>query len=264
MSVAVRRRRFPALTATTPVLPDDRLRPLIEDHLAAGAPLGWFEPAYREAVAAGQRLPWQEGRAHPWVASWLDAPVLTPPGHRALVVGCGAGAEVRLLAERGYEVVGIDVAPTALAWAAATLRAAPRAVRRRARLVEADLLTLDPATLGPIDLVLEVHTVPWLPGVVQDAAMAALGGLVAPGGVVLAITEVRSGDGSAAPGPAAPGPPWPQAPSALAGYRAGGLVRLALEHPPTIGDGSLEVRLTWQRPRTSEDEGSRALPLTGA
>lgn len=254
MSPRVRRARFPALLATTPTVPDDRLRPLVEVHLDAGDPTGWFEPAYRAAVAAGQRLPWQEPAAHPWVASWLDAPVLTPPGRRALVVGCGTGQEAQLLATRGYEVVGIDVAPTALAWAAALLRSAPRTVRSAVTLLQADLLTVDPAELGPFDLVVEVHTVPWLPGVVQDAAMAAIGPLVGAGGVAVTISELRSAEGDALVGP-----PWPQAPSALVSYRAGGLVRLALEHPPASGPGPVEVRLTWQRPRTApvDDEVAR-------
>jgi SAM-dependent methyltransferase len=254
-----RRPRFPALTADTPVLADARWRPLVGAQLATGAPLGWFEPAYQVAVDAGERLPWQEPEGHPWVASWLDAPVHTPPGRRALVVGCGSGQEVRLLAERGFEVVGLDVAPTALAWAASTLRGAPRSVRRSVRFVEGDLLTLDPAAIGPVELVVEVHTVPWLPGVVQDAAMAAIGRLVAPGGVVLAITELRGSSEDVTEGP-----PWPQAPSALAGYRAGGLVRLALEHPQTSVPGPLEVRLTWQRPRTAADADGPGLPLHGA
>jgi SAM-dependent methyltransferase len=227
----------------------DQLRPLVEEHLETGAPTGWFEPAYQAAVASGRRLPWQEPGAHPWVASWLDDPVRTPPGRRALVVGCGTGQEVHLLAARGYEVVGLDVAPTALAWAAARLRRAPRAVRRAVSLQQGDLLTVDPAQLGPFDLVVEVHTVPWLPGVVQDAAMAAIGPLVVAGGVAVTITELRSTEGVPA------GPPWPQAPSALASYRAGGLVRLALEHPPASGPGPVEVRLTWQRPRTEPEDG---------
>jgi SAM-dependent methyltransferase len=239
--------RFPPLAATTPVVPDDQLRSLVSEHLGAGDPTGWFEPAYRAVVEGGQRLPWQEGAAHPWVASWLDGPVHTPPGRRALVVGCATGEDVRLLAERGYEVVGIDVAPTALAWARELLGAASRAVRRRVTLFEADLLTVDAAALGPADLVVEVHTVPWLPGLVQDAAMAAIGPLLSPGGVALTITELRQNQGEV-PG----GPPWPQAPSALAAYRAGGLVRLALEHPPADAAGPLEVRCTWQRPRTPQ------------
>lgn len=244
----LRASRFPALAESAPVLDPARLEVLIEEHLAAGRPTGWFEPAYAAAVADGARLPWQETGAHPWVASWLGAPVLRPPGRRALVVGCGTGAEVRLLVERGFEVVGIDVAPTALAWAREGLRGLTRSRRRAITLLEADLLTVDPVQLGRFDLVVEVHTVPWLPGVVQDAAMAAIGPLVAPGGVAVTITELRT-EGEQE----RPGPPWPQAPSALAAYRAGGLVRLALEHPPAAGGTSTEARITWQRPRTLED-----------
>jgi SAM-dependent methyltransferase len=249
VSPRARRGRFPELFGDTLPVADERLRPLIEEHLAAGAPTGWFEPAYREAVASQRRLPWQEPDPHPWVASWLDEPVLTPPGRRALVIGCGEGAEVRLLAARGFEVVGFDVAPTALAWATDLLRREPREVRRAVTLREADLLTVDPAEFGTFDLVVEVHTVPWLPGLVQDAAMAAIGPLVAPAGMAVTITELRRDDEVEVAGP-----PWPQAPSALAAYRAGGLVRLALEHPRVSGSGPLEVRLTWQRPRTTDDE----------
>lgn len=249
-----RRRSLPRVTADLPVVADDELRPLVERHLADGAPSGWFEPAYRLAVASGRRLPWQEPAPHPWVASWLDEPVHTPPGRRALVVGCGAGEEVRLLARRGFEVVGLDVAPTAIAWAAAELRDEPRRVRAAVELRADDLLTLDPARLGPVDLLVEVHTVPWLPGVVQDAAMAAIGGLLAPGGVAVTITDLRASEEATTVGP-----PWPQAPSALASYRAGGLVRLALEHPPRTAPGPLEVRVTWQRPRTEEDDARAGL-----
>jgi SAM-dependent methyltransferase len=255
VSPSGRRARFPALAASTPTVPDERLRPLLEAHLGAGEPTGWFEPAYRAAVDAGERLPWQQATAHPWVAPWLDAPVLTPPGQRALVVGCGTGQEAELLAARGYEVVGLDVAPTALAWAAARLRRASRRIRRAVTWREADLLTVDPGDLGPFDLVLEVQTVPWLPGVVQDAAMAAIGPLVRAGGVAVTITTLRA----AADDPPI-GPPWPQAPSALASYRAGGLVRLALEHPPGRAPGSVEVRLTWQRPRTEPVDDRAAHP----
>lgn len=250
--------RFPTLADATPVLPDERLRAMVAEHLGAGEPTGWFEPAYRAVVEAGRRLPWQEGAAHPWVTSWLEQPVHTPSGSRALVVGCATGEDVRLLAERGYEVVGLDVAPTALDWARTLLGTASRAVRRRITLLEADLLTVDADALGPVDLVVEVHTVPWLPGVVQDAAMAAIGPLLAPGGVALTITELRQ-EQAADVG----GPPWPQAPSALAAYRAGGLVRLALEHPPADAPGPLEIRCTWQRPRTPSPDAAAGSPSFG-
>ncbi len=240
------RTAFPPLTPSTPPLADDVWRPLADERLAAGHPYGWFEPAYAAAVVHGQRLPWQEGAAHPWLAAWLDAPVHAPPGPRALVVGCGVGDDVAPLVARGYDVTALDVAPTAVAWAR------ERATRRRdgsdgaVTWRSGDLLALGAELTGAFDLVVEIHTVPWLPGVVRDAAMAAIGGAVAPGGVALVITELAVSEADRS---SLPGPPWPQAPSELAAYRAGGLVRLALEHPPADGQATMEVRVTWQRPR---------------
>ncbi len=253
--------RFPAITATTPVLPETRWRPLVTEHLDAGRPSGWWEPVYAAAVARAERLPWQEGTPHPWVAGWLDAPVHAPPGARALVVGCGVGDDVVPLLERGYDVTALDVSETAIAWARHRIAALVGADGRHVRWLVADLLA--PATdIDPFDLVVEVHTVPWLPGVVRDAAMAAIGGLVAPGGVALVITEVATSD--AARG-TIQGPPWAQAPSELAAYRAGGLVRLAIEHPPPGDAPTMEVRMTWQRLRgaPAADPPGEGLPLIG-
>ena len=259
-----RRRRIvlPTLTSDTLPLPEAEWRALVDEHLVAGHPCGWFEPAYAAAVARGRRLPWQEGTAHPWLGAWLDAPVHAPPGRRALVVGCGVGDDVAPLRARGYDVTALDIAPTAISWAR------ERAIRRgdgsdgAVAWHTGDLLALGAEMAGAFDLVVEIHTVPWLPGVVRDAAMAAIGGLVAPGGVALVITELVT---SEADRPVLPGPPWPQAPSELAAYRAGGLVRLALEHPPAEGQATMEVRVTWQRPRGTEPAspaGAR-LPVVG-
>lgn len=41
-----------------------------------------------------------------------------PPGGRLLELGCGAGNLSIHLAQAGYSVMGIDIAPTAIAWAA--------------------------------------------------------------------------------------------------------------------------------------------------
>ncbi len=257
-----RSERFPAITAASPVVPGSVWRPLVAEHLDAGRPSGWWEPVYATAVAQGRRLPWQEGTAHPWVVGWLEDPVHAPPGSRALVVGCGVGDDIVPLLERGYDVTAIDVSETAIAWSQHRVGARTGREVAAVRWLVADLLEVSAAEVGSFDLVVEVHTVPWLPGVVRDAAMAAIGGLVAPGGVALAITEVATSD--AARG-ALEGPPWAQAPSELTAYRAGGLVRLAVEHP-SPGDGpTLEVRMNWQRPRGAPDGASldEGLPLLG-
>jgi SAM-dependent methyltransferase len=257
-----RRVAFPRLTPATPPLPDAVWRALAEERLAAGHPCGWFEPAYAAAIARGQRLPWQDGTAHPWLTAWLDAPVHAPPGVRALVVGCGVGDDVAPLVARGYEVTALDIAPTAIAWA--QRRAAQRgdgsdeAVAWRT----GDLLAIGAELAGAFDLVVEIHTVPWLPGVVRDAAMATIGGALAPGGVALVITELATSETDRS---ARQGPPWPQAPSELAAYRAGGLLRLALEHPPVHDQAAMEVRVTWQRPSGIDPDSPAGprLPVLG-
>lgn len=211
---------------------------LIERHLSVGEPSGWFEPVY---AAAGRRralLPWHVDGPHPYLADWLGAPVAEPPGRRAVVAGCGLGDDAAHLARRGYAVTAFDIAPTAV-----------RRARRRHRRAGidwrvADLLDAPQQLRGAFDLVVEVHTVPWLPGVVRDAAMEALGSLTGPGGVVLAVTLLATRSEVAE---AAQGPPWPQAPAELAAYRAAGLERVALEHPEPDEQGLLEARVTWRR-----------------
>ncbi len=176
-----------------------------------------------------------------------------PPGSRAVVVGCGLGDDAVALARRGFTVTAFDVSPTAIAWA--QQRSADLSIGWRV----ADLLALPDDLPGAFDLVVEVHTVPWLPGVVRDAAMHAIGGLAAPGGVVLAVSLVAT-DAEVARGWT--GPPWPQAPSELAAYRAAGLERVALEHPDPGDEPAMEVRLTWRRGAAGTAAGG-GLPVIG-
>jgi SAM-dependent methyltransferase len=223
---------------------------IVEPYLSAGDPTGWFEPAYAAAGRHVDRLPWVHGSPHPYLRDWLDAPVQRPPGPRALVVGCGLGDDAAELARRGYEVTAVDLAPSAL-----------RRARRRFRDLTVDWRHLDvleasarAALVGGFDLVVEVHTVPYLPGVVRDAAMHAIGTFAAPRGIVVVITLISVD----AQRPAAGGPPWAQAPSELAAYRSAGLVRLALEHPSAPVDGVMEARITWQRPAGAPPGAGRA------
>jgi SAM-dependent methyltransferase len=76
-----------------------RIRSLSPDH--------WFEPLADHLGAAYLRYSFTRGTANE-VAFLADALGLVP-GQRVLDVGCGPGRHARALAERGLDVVGVDI-----------------------------------------------------------------------------------------------------------------------------------------------------------
>jgi len=106
-----------------------------------------WEERYRQADT-----PWDKGAAHPALVHWLAE----HPGRMSgtvLVPGCGLGHDVRAIAaaEPRAEVLGLDIAPSAIA--AASRIVAPGNASFR----EGDLFDLPPDLLGRFDWVWE-HT----------------------------------------------------------------------------------------------------------
>jgi SAM-dependent methyltransferase len=101
----------------------------------------------------------------------------------ALDVGCGEGADAIWLAERGWEVVAVDLAPTALERAAAHADAGGPDVAGRIRWLEADVTRWIPD--GEFDLV-STHFL-HLTGEPRRALFARLAAAVAPGGTLLVV-----------------------------------------------------------------------------
>lgn len=95
-----------------------------------------------------ETAPWDTGRPSAELRRVIEGG-LVPPG-RALDLGCGTGTNVVYLAERGFEVTGIDVAHAGLEGARARAREAG---------VEVDLRrgdVLDPGDLGePFDFIFD-------------------------------------------------------------------------------------------------------------
>jgi len=125
--------------------------------LADGDPAGWFERFYRAAAAGEVELPWDRAEPHRLLTRWAAERSLDGSGRRAVVVGCGQGADAEYVARLGFEVVAFDIAETAIRLA--RQRYPGSAVRYQA----ADLLNPPGEWLHAFDLVVEIITVQALP-----------------------------------------------------------------------------------------------------
>ena len=169
--------------------------------LAEGDPTRWFDELYRAGSADEAPMPWDRADGYWLLQRWAGAAELGPvagTGRRAVVVGCGLGADAAYLARQGFETIGFDVSETAIAVA-----------RRRfpdagATYVTADLLDLPESWSGSFDLVLEIFTVQALPRALRSRAAGAVRSLVAPGGTLVLIAAVADDDADVAAGPPFP------------------------------------------------------------
>jgi methyl halide transferase len=93
-------------------------------------PVDFWEERYRTATT-----PWDRGGVSPALLQWLGSGELLPC--RILVPGCGRGYEVLELARRGFEVVALDFAPSAVTHLQSELAVAGLA----AEVAEANALT---------------------------------------------------------------------------------------------------------------------------
>ncbi len=196
---------------------------LAAEAIGGGEPTTWFDRLYAAGVAGEVAMPWDRTGPQPLLEGWARATGVDGTGRSAVVVGCGLGADAAYVAGLGFATTGFDVSPTAVR------QARERHAGAGVDFEVGDLLDLPAAWRGAFDLVVEVFTVQALPDPPRSDAIAAVPGLVAPGGTLLAV-EFRS-DGSQ---PADQGPPFPQdrdAMLALAGERLEVVALEELEGP---------------------------------
>ena len=184
---------------------------LAAEAIGAGEPTAWFDRLYAAGVAGEVSMPWDRTGPQVRLEEWARATGVDGTGRRAVVVGSGLGADAAYVAGLGFATTGFDVSATAVQ------QALERHAGAGVDFEVGDLLDLPDAWRDAFDLVVEVFTVQALPDPPRRAAIAAVPGLVAPGGTLLAV-EFRA-DGSQ---PGDQGPPFPQdrdAMLALAGER---------------------------------------------
>jgi len=113
-----------------------------------------FEKAYQQLRAKGAEwnTPEQLAETVSHLARFLDLPGV-PRSGRVLELGCGAGDLALWIAGRGFETYGVDISPTAIAWARE--RFAARQVDGDFRV--ASVLDLAEFADGFFDIVLDGH-----------------------------------------------------------------------------------------------------------
>lgn len=149
-------------------------------------PTDW-EDHYRRA-----EMPWDKGAPSPALLDYLAA---DPLRGRVLVPGCGLGHDVRALAATADEVVGIDIAPSAIKAA----RAVPQVGGESYEL--ADLFALPQKFRGAFDWVWEHTCFCAIDPSQRPAYVSAVAETLRPGGHLLAIFYLDPGQDSPADGP---------------------------------------------------------------
>jgi SAM-dependent methyltransferase len=195
--------------------------------LAAGDPTGWFDKLWASAQAGSVTMPWDSRDPHSLLGEWGREHGTVEGGKRAVVVGCGLGADAEFVSGLGYSTVAFDVSPTAIELARR------RYPDSRVEYQQADLFNLPDGWRRAFDLVADVYTVQALPLAMRPAATAAVADLVAPNGTLVIVMVGREGDIDPADGP-----PWPLSESEINAFTAHGLTavnvqRLTLEFRPS-------------------------------
>lgn len=147
-----------------------------------------FERPWDDSYQDGS-APWDLGRPQPAIIRLVDQDAFAGS---VLDAGCGTGEHALYLAERGYEVLGVDVAATAIE------QARQKAARRR---LAASFLVADALQLGRLDrtfdCVLDVGLFHTFDDGERRAYVDSLASVTRPGGVVhlLCFSDAAPGDG---------------------------------------------------------------------
>lgn len=163
--------------------------------MTAGDGADLSKAAWEERYASGDTR-WDRGQPAPPFVDLLASSAAPPPG-RLAVLGCGRGHDAILFARHGFTVTGFDFAPSAVR--TATALAAVEGVD--ARFLERDLFTLPGEHAGAFDAVLEYTCFCAIDPKRRGDYVRAVDGLLAPGGLLVALfyPTSKSGTGFDAP-----------------------------------------------------------------
>jgi SAM-dependent methyltransferase len=220
----------------TPGGADELEDQLVTQALADGDPTGWFERFYRANAAGEVELPWASAEPHRLLTRWAAEHGIDGSGRRAVVVGCGQGADAEYVAGLGFHVVAFDVAETAISLV--RQRYPDSAVRYQ----RADLLDPPSEWWHAFDLVVEIITLQALPNPPQHQAIVNVARLVGPGGTLFAVEAARE-EHEHAPELG----PWPLSPADVDAFGTDGLLPVRADLVPGPGGSGLRWLAEFRR-----------------
>lgn len=133
-------------------------------------------------------LPWDTIEPDPVLVECIDSRSVVPG--RALDIGCGTGTHARWLASRGFEVLGVDVAPRAIE--IAREKVAPEPFATRVRFAVGDFLTKLPDG-GPFDFVFDRGCFHVFDAEDRTRFAAQVARVLSPGGIWLSLVGSTEG-----------------------------------------------------------------------
>jgi SAM-dependent methyltransferase len=170
----------------------------------------YWEQRYQEKTTR-----WDLGQAAPAFVSLLNSQPTLSPG-RTAVLGCGRGYDALLFAENGFEVLGFDFAPSAIAEATSLAQAAGST----AQFLQRDIFDLAMEFPQDFDYVVEHTCFCAIPPERRPEYVQLASSLLRPKGELIALffTHNRSG-----------GPPFGSTPTEIVQYFEADFEILSLE-----------------------------------
>jgi SAM-dependent methyltransferase len=183
-------------------------------------------------------VPWSRRDPHPLFVDWAQRRAVRGEGRRAVVVGCGLGADAEYTARLGFDTTGFDISATAIRLAG------QRFPHTMVHYQVADLLALPAAWRHAFGLVVEIITVQALPDPPRRQAIKNIAGLVAAEGTLLVLAAAHDPDL-----PESPVPPWPLRQNEIDAFATDGLITVQVELLPAPGrPGENGWRAEFHRP----------------
>jgi SAM-dependent methyltransferase len=163
--------------------------------VAEGEPTRWYDELWSAAQLGDVPLPWDHTDPNDLLAALVDHD--PGAGRRAVVIGCGLGADSEYVAAHGWATTAFDISPAAVAAVRERYPDSPVDYR------VANLLELPDDLAGAFDLVVEIFTIQALHPSLREQAIAGVRRLIRPGGTALVVQFVRADDQAVTPDP-----PW--------------------------------------------------------